>query len=260
MIKLDIKIDARDIGKKLDALVRKQLPFAASQAINDSLRIARTDLQDQMRDRFSAPVPRTLNSPRMKFSTKSNLTGRIWIDDEPAKGIAPARYLAAEILGGPRHHKRFEKALQSRGIMPAGMYATPGPGAPPDANGNIPGSFLVQLLSYLQAFGEQGYRANMTDKRRRQIQKVGRSARGYKTINGVAYFASDGKGRNAHLRPGIYRKTGTHGANVMPVILFVSPPSYSVRLPFATIVAQSFQQSFNHRLRIRLDKALETAK
>ena len=32
--------------------------------------------------------------------------------------------------------------------------------------GSALGAFLVQLISYFQAFGEQGYRANMTGKRR----------------------------------------------------------------------------------------------
>lgn len=149
------------------------------------------------------------------------------------------------MLGGPRRQKRFEKALQARGLMPPGTFAVPAGGAPLDSNGNIPGSFIVQLLSYFNAFGEQGYRPNMMDKRRKQIEKVGRSIKGYRTINGVAYFVSNGSGHNSHLPAGIYSKTGTHGSNVRPVILFVRTPSCSARLPFFETVEKTVQRRFN---------------
>lgn len=260
MMKIDIKIDSKAIERRLDDLVRKQLPFATAMAINDSVRGAKDDVQKAMRKAFAGPVPRTINSVRTKLATKAKPEASIWIDREPNKGVAPSRYLAAEILGGPRKHKRFEKALQARGIMPAGSYAVPGAAAPLDSNGNIPGSFIVQLLSYLQAFGEQGYRSNMTARRMRQIHKTSRGERGFKTIGGAMYFVSNGTGRTAHLRPGIYKKTGVHGVSVMPLILFVHAPSYSVRLPFSAIVARSIQKSFNANLRARLDKALATAR
>ncbi|WP_042337921.1 phage tail protein [Paraburkholderia ferrariae] len=260
MIKLDVKIDTKGVARALDALVRKQLPFATAMAVNDTVRQAKADVQQEMRKVFEGPVPRTINSVRIKTGTKANPEATIWIDDEPNKGIPPARYLSAEIEGGVRRSKRFEKALQSRGLMPRGMYAVPASGCPRDGNGNIPGSFIVQLLSYLQAFGEQGYRANMSDKGMRRLHKIGRTAQGYKTIGGVAYFVANRRGRTAHLARGIYRKTGTHGVSVMPVILFVRASSYSVRLPFERIVEKSVRKNFDANMRRRLDRAIATAK
>jgi len=261
MISIGIKSNGAAIQRKLDDLVRKQIPFAKAMALNDVAKQAKADVQQEMRKVFAAPVPRTLNSIRIRYATKASPKAFISIDAEPNKGIAPAKYLAAEILGGPRSHKRFEKAFQAKGLMPAGTFAVPGAAAPLDANGNIPGNFLVQLLSYFQAFAEQGYRANMTQKRKARIHRIGKSERGYKTIGGKMYFAANGQpGRAQHLKPGIYQKTGTHGVNVVPVILFVSSARYGVRLPFEKIVANSVRKHYPAMFRARLDRAIATAK
>ena len=261
MISISVRSNAADLQRKLHDLAQKQIPFAMAMAINDVAKQAKTDVQAEMKKVFRAPVARTLNSIRIKYATKANPKALIYIDAEPNKGIAPAKYLAAEILGGPRSHKRFEKAFQAAGLMPPGTFAVPGSAAPLDGNGNIPANFLVQLLSYFQAFGEQGYRANMTQKRKARIHQVGRSERGYKTIGGRMYFAANGRsGRTRHLKPGIYAKSGTHGVNVVPVILFVSSASYSVRLPFDKIVTASVRKHYPAKFRERLNKAIATAK
>ncbi|WP_322008275.1 phage tail protein [Paraburkholderia tropica] len=257
---LDIKIDSKAIERQLDDLARKQIPFATAMAINDVSRHARTDLRDTMQSVFENPVPYTLNSVRLKLATKARPVATVAISDDPDKGIPPAKYLSPEILGGPRNHKRFERALQIKGIMPAGTYAVPGDGAPINGNGNIPGSFLVQLLSYFQAFSETGYRANMTQKRMAKLAKVGVSTRGYKKINGVVYFAANGRGKTVHLAPGIYAKSGTHGAIITPVILFVQSPTYKARFPFGAVVEESVEKNFDRFMRARLDQAIATAK
>lgn len=105
----------------------------------------------------------------------------LWIDDEPNKGVPSSKWLTPEILGGPRNHKRFEKALISGGIMPSGSFA------------------------------EQGYRANMTAKRKDAIEKRGRSANGYKMIGGAAYFVSNGRGGKRCPFPAVKMKNPARG-------------------------------------------------
>lgn len=259
-MEISIRSNLNEIQRNLDRFARRQLPFATAMAVNDVARDAKAAVRKAMEDVFNQPVSRTLNSVRIKTGTKAKPEAIVWIDDEPNKGIAAAKYLAAEILGGQRRQKRFERALQSKGLMPPGTFAVPGSAAPLDGNGNIPGSFIVQLLSYLGAFGEQGYRANMTQKRKAKIHGMTRSPAGYKKIGGVMYFVSKGDSRTSHLAPGIYAKTGTHGVNIKPVILFVRPPQYGVRLKFFRIVENSVSKTFATRLRERLAKAMATAK
>jgi hypothetical protein len=260
MIGIDVSWNVSELTARLNQVARKQIPFAVATALNDTVRVAKSAVQDSMRKSFHGPVPRTLNSIRFKLATKAKLEAKMWIDDEPGKGIAAAQYLAAEAFGGARKAKRFERALQARGLMPSGMYAVPGAGAPLDGNGNLPGSFVVKLLSYLGAFGETGYRANMTQKRKGKIAGMTRSARGFKMIGGVMYFVANGKGRTAHLAPGIYSKTGIHGVIVKPVILFVRSPRYQIRFPFDRIVEGAVNAQFPRSLRDRLQRALATAR
>ena len=260
MIKLDIKLDTKGIERKLNDLVRKQLPFATAQAVNDVARQAKADVREAMGKAFDRPTSRTLNSVKVEFATKEKPEARVWIDAEPNKGTAPAKYLEPQILGGARNHKRFERALQAKGLMPSGTFAVPGSAAPLDSYGNIPGSFIVQLLSYFQSFGEQGYRANMTKKRIAKIHGMTKSEKGFKKVGGVMYFVSNGQYRNAHLKPGIYSKTGTHGSNIKPVILFVGAANYKARLPFSDIVGRTVKKHLGARLEARLAKALATAK
>ena len=94
---------------------------------------------------------------------------------EPAymggKGIDPQKILNAQAWGGRRHDKRSEVALRRAGILPTGYQTAipddarggPYPGSD-DGRGNLRGAFLVQLISYFRAFGEQGYKANMSAK------------------------------------------------------------------------------------------------
>lgn len=260
MIEISVRSNIKELSKKLSALAYKQLPFATSRAINDTVQDCRKSFADTTRKVFNNPVPRTTNALRYKNSTKGNLTARVWINDDPGKGIAPARYLSAEITGGTRHQKRFEKALQMRGLMKSGSFAMPSDSVPRDANGNVPGSFYVRILSYLGAFGEQGYRANMTDKTRRRMARMGRTARGFKTINGAMYFVSNGTGRTKHLAPGVYKKSGIHGSNIEPIFLFVNAASYKARLDFGGVIKKTVADNFDAHLKTRLDQAIATAK
>lgn len=260
MLEISVRSNIKELSKKLSALAYKQLPFATSRAINDTVQDCRKGFGDATRKAFDNPVARTTNALRYKNSTKRNLTAKVWINDDPGKGIAPARYLSAEIMGGTRHQKRFEKALQMRGLMKSGSFAMPGDSVPRDANGNVPGSFYVRILSYLGAFGEQGYRANMTDKTRRRIAGMKRSPRGFKSIGGAVYFVSNGGRRTAHLAPGIYKKSGIHGSNIEPIFLFVNQAAYKARLNFGGIIQKTVADNFPAHLKTRLDQAIATAK
>lgn len=103
---------------------------------------------------------------------------RLSVEIEPTyfggKGVDPQKILQAQEFGGARRDKRSEAALRRIGILPSGYQTaipeTPYPGSD-DGRGNIRGGFLVKLLSYFQAMGEQGYKANMTDRRKARLHK-----------------------------------------------------------------------------------------
>src|SRR5471030_1471381 len=105
VLKISIGSNLRDIQRTLSDFERKQVPFAFATALNDTARDARKAVQVTMGKVFDRPVARTLNSVKIKTGTKAKPEAKIWIDDDPDKGIPAAKYLMAEILGGPRRPK-----------------------------------------------------------------------------------------------------------------------------------------------------------
>ena len=157
-----------------------------------------------------------------------------------------------------------EVILRRAGILPSGMQTaipkTPYPGSD-DGRGNLRGPFLVQLISYLQAFGEQGYRANMTDKRRARLrnqQGIGSIAakKVYKTTLGRRYFVSYGRVRSQHLPPGIWAASGTHDVDVKPVVMFVRSGTYRPRIDMDRVARDAgVQEYLDKRVRFRVREA-----
>lgn len=259
---MQIKIEVKGIDKvseQLRQLTGPQMQQAAAKAINDIAFKLRKSYQDEIRKVFDKPTPYIVNSIRVKQAAPDRLAATIGPEYSGGKGVDPAKVLAAQVTGGNRRNKRAEVALRLAGLLPAGYVtaipATPYPGSD-DGRGNIKGSFILQLLTYFKAMGEQGYRANMTDKRRAKLANKGKTASGYATINGVQYFASMGKLRGQHLAPGIWAKSGIHGVDVKPVLMFVKDPRYQVRLNVDQIAERAdIQGEFEKRLRYQIRKA-----
>lgn len=231
-----VKIEGIDAVKASLASRARQVRAAASGAINDVAFTAREEINRQMQAKFrGGATPYSLRAFRVEKSTPETLTATVSLrEDGPGKGTPYNKALAHLFTGGDRRWKRMEGAFRGIGVLPAGqMMTVPRDSSwanPLDSYGNPKPSFIVQLIAYFNGFGEQGYRANMTDKRRKSLAKIGKSAGGYKTINGVQYFISRGRGmwfgREQHLAAGIWARRGTHGVVIAPVFLFVRKANY----------------------------------
>lgn len=271
-----IKLDARVIGqaemlRQLHGMTGEQAARAYAKALNDTGFEIRRAMQDEMRAVFDKPTDYILRSPRVKMATAARLSVTI----EPAymggKGVDPQKILNAQSWGGRRSDKRSEVALRRAGILPTGLQTaiptSPYPGSD-DGRGNLKGSFLVQIISYFQAFGEQGYRANMTDKRKRSIHKGTKRAAGrryfvinadggqkvWTVVGGEPVFKSSG--RRSHLAPGIWAASGSGGVDVRPVILFVKQGNYQPRLDMDKVAKRADAESYlARRIRFRIREA-----
>jgi hypothetical protein len=224
MLEFDIRSNARTVQAQLTELQRKHLPAATVAAADRTGRYVYGALRSEMQEVFDRPTPWALGGLRYQRPTASRPVVRLWLEEFPDKGIPAADFLAAEIEGGQRKHKRFEKALIAKGLMRSGQYAVPGAQAPLDQYGNVPGPFIVRMLSDLQAFGEQGYRANRRGKRR-----------GVRKTN---YFFVPPKGSS--LKPGIY----WHMPNGMlgVVFIFVSQTAYAKRYDFYGVGQRAYDR------------------
>ena len=261
-------INQAEVLRQLHGLTGQQAARAYAKALNDAGFEVRRAMQDEMRAVFDRPTNYILRSPRVRMAKPDKLSVTI----EPAymggKGIDPQKILNAQAWGGRRHDKRSEVALRRAGILPTGYQTAipdearggPYPGSD-DGRGNLRGAFLVQLISYFRAFGEQGYKANMSAKGYQRVH------RGTKRQAGRRYFVAYGalrggpritkKGdadeRTAHLQPGIWGVSGTGGADVRPVLLFVKAGTYQPRLDMDKVAQRADAEAYlARRIRYRL--------
>lgn len=245
---------AVDVIKTLEGLSGEKAARAYANALNDvAFQRVRPAMQDEMRAIFDRPTDYILRSPFVRKATPERLSVTIEPTYMGGKGVDPQKILQAQELGGRRRDKRTESALRRAGILHAGYQvaipATPYPGSD-DGRGNIRGPFIVQLLAYFAAFGEQGYKSNMSAKGRARVH------RGTKKQAGRRYFVSYGRSRDQHLAPGIWAATGTHGVDVRPVLMFVRSGTYKPILSMDRVVKRADAQNFlNQRVRARILQA-----
>lgn len=256
------------VSKQIGKLSGSEFREASANALNDVGFKVRREFQREIETVFDRATPYIVRSVRVVKATAQNQTVTIAPLETGGKGIDPQKVLAAQRSGGLRRNKRSENALERIGILPAGYQTVlpkePWPGSD-DGRGNLRGAFVTMLLSYFKALGEQGYRANMTDKTKDKKAKRGLTAANaqgnrYKTINGVVFFVSYGKLRSKSpwLAPGIWAKRGIHGVQVSPVLLFVKRANYTPRLKPEVIAKKAnVQAEFEKRLRYRIRSMVE---
>ena len=270
---MHIQLSARvlnqaELLRQIHGLTGAQAAKAYAKALNDTGFEIRRAMQDEMRAVFDQPTDYILRSPFVRMATAAKLSVTIEPTYMGGKGIDPQKILDAQTWGGRRRDKRSEVALKRAGILPAGYQtaipATPYPGSD-DGKGNLRGPFLVQLISYFQAFGEQGYKANMSAKGYLRVH------RGTKKQGGRRYFVTYGKTRGgpritqkgeqdertAHLAPGIWAASGTGGADVRPVLMFVRPGrGYQPRFDMDKVAKRADATAYlERRIRYRLREA-----
>lgn len=228
------------------------MPRVLSKALTDTAFTVRGFSKNELSHIFDRPTSYTLRSLVVKKAAPENLKSEVALMYPGAKGIDPQKYLRAEVYGGGRKNKRMENALARAGVLPVGMQTSipkaPYPGSD-DGHGNLKGSFIVMLLSYFQAFGEVGYRANMGKKKISRMSDITKysslaTKKPYKTVRGVQFFVAggdrvDGRNKTRHLQPGIYAKTGIHGSNIRPVVIFTRPGVYQPVLDFERLAMQA---------------------
>lgn len=259
--------------------VAKQIPFATSKALNDTAYTGRAAVVSEMKAVFDRPTPYALRGIVVDKSTKENLSAWVKISDKSAsKGTPWIDILSPHFVGGNRVKKKSEHSLVRKGQFQGGKgFLGISEATETDAYGNLPRSKIVMLMSYFNAFKENGYKANKSDKQRAAMAR-GRRIVGpvqpspYKKIGGVVYFMSRGKGwfvgqgkgwsggRNQPLAAGIWAKTGIHGSDVKPVLLAIKSPTYRKRIDMRQIVGAVVDRDFKKNFDAAYKMAMRTAR
>ena len=243
-VQVDVTAAVNQLASELGVKVGPRLLDAAIGAINDTAAAVQKAQVHEMRDVFDRPTPYTLSSVYMQRAARGRPQAKVGLKDFSGKGIAASQFLAAQITGGERRLKRFEKALRAVAKLPEDYIAVPGAGAQLDAYGNIKPSQIVQILSYFKAFPEAGYRANMTDKRRKRLAKGGRG----KEHQGFRYFVGRPGGRGAL---GVWQASTYIRGAIKPVLLFVPSAQYEATFDFAFVAENTVQKTYRSAFEAR---------
>lgn len=251
-MQLSIQHDLARAAKDIRAL-GKQGALAQKLALLRTGYDVREAEYEEMRSVFDRPTRYTLNSIYVDTKTRGGSEVLIGVKDDAISTsltrTAATRYLSAEIDGGSRSVKRFEKRLQLDGAMQKGWYVVPGKFARLDAFGNLSRGQITQLLSQLTVTKTSGYTAGITPRSRKAA---------IKRAGGSFVALPNGRGK---LLPGIYqvRDTAFGHTTPKPIVIFVRQVHYRRRLDYFGVAKQAadifYEANLNDALR-EYDKAV----
>ncbi len=234
----------------------KQVPFAAAMALTKTAKQGADDMRSRFMSVFDNPTRYTIKSVFNSSANKRDLVAAFGVKDQgllSKSGVnSPADVLGHHFNGGQSRMARYELAFRRLGMLGFNEDIVPASDlAELNQYGNVPASLIVKLISYFGGFSEQGYKANSTAETRAKMAKrtdkntKGKTQSQYVKINGVVYFYASGRD---HLHRGIWAKTGTHGSDIRPILMFVKRANYSKRFDinkFASKAVTDFNRNFN---------------
>ena len=232
-------IDISDLQKKFSHISRELLPSITAAAVNRTAEYVKDTETQQIPQHLDRPTPFTQKAVFVgRYARKSGPWERdVFLRDQAANGTPPVKYLAPEVYGGPRRHKRFERALIAAGIMEPNEWAVTAGSYKTNQYGNIPAGTYTRLLSQVKA--SRDAMQNVTPTSRAKGKRQGK----------VQYFAA----RNVpHLRRGIYARKGEF--SLQPVLLFTtSKPMYPKRFDFRGIARKAYAEEFARQFKLQAD-------
>ena len=242
-----LRSNIKEISKWFDDVQKKQLPFAISQALNQTAKDIKEAEIWEMKKVFDKPTPYTLNSLQITPSRKSRPVVSLWFKWD----FGQKHYLVPQVEGGSREQKRSEHWLSNVGPAKSRISAYPfwvpaSVGARINKYGNISPGQITQILAGLQASPDA---TQWTTRRSRQRKR--RTAR-------PIYVAITKE--NGGLHPGVYQRLGAGGRRLRPILLFVKSVHYAPIFDFYGVAWKTTFEKFNENFTKALDYALATAK
>jgi hypothetical protein len=266
---------------KFKQLSDRRLNAAVATAMTRTAVQVRDKLKTALQTSIQNPTPYTQRQLRYTAATAARPDAAVGFDINAVQDVygnvvryAPAlpgttpagRYMQPSITGGSRTAKRFEKALQAVGVLPAGWITAPGQRARIDSYGNQSPGELRQILSWFDA-------AELVAGSRQNMRQAGRAKRikGTRKTAGFEYFVAPVGGRRTFTRasgktgtqkmqPGIYRRTSyAMGNRIEPIIIFIKTATYRRRFDFYGIAnreaARLIQPEFDRAIQSAIKQA-----
>jgi len=249
MFKFELNSNSKKVNAQLANLTMRQIPFAASKALNRTANELKDWNRIQMKRRFDKPVPYTLNAFMVERSNKRKLIAAVRRKDKPSG----KHYLEVQAKGGPRPRKGVEKMMDRRiaynGILRAVVPTSKGNGKT-KAGGINMGEVNRALAGLGASYSSNTYTRNKqrAAESRRNLQK-----------KPTQYFVGEpGSGKNQ--TGGIYKRSAG-GKKITKVFhLLDYSPQYQKKLPFKQYMTRQAKLSFPKNLKREMVAAMRTAK
>lgn len=278
-MKIDIQITGlKEVQSELKNFSERRLNAAVATALTRTAVQVREKIKASMQSTFDRPTPYTMRQLKYVAANAKNLTAVVGFNvaaiqdargntiryQDLGAGETPAgKYLGHNIAGGPRRNKRFEKALQYAGVLPAGWYAVPGERAKVDAYGNQSVGEIKQILSWFNAAQiVAGSTQNMTDATRAKRKKGTKKTAGWEfflaPVGGRrSYVSANGKTRTHAMTPGIYKRTWYGlGSRIEPILIFVKSTGYKARFDFDGITKREADSLLPSEVQRAVDESI----
>lgn len=81
-MQISIRHNINQITRRLSNIQKRQIPFAASQALNDTAFAAQKELKKQARKKIDRPTKFTINAFQVRRATKRNLESAVFIEEK----------------------------------------------------------------------------------------------------------------------------------------------------------------------------------
>lgn len=242
MIKIQVDHDLDEMQARLSKVEKEKWPRILSYATTETGFYARNKVIKEMPKHIDKPKPFTRNSLFVKKGNTRDPEATVMWRPGSLSGNSAGRYLMPQVKGGNRQEKRWEKLLQAKGVMPQGYYAVPTKDAPTDAYGNVPGSYIVRILSFVRAFRDRLQNRNLDQKKaaRKKLQ----------------FFAIPPGRSSGGMSPGIYERISLFGGAIRQVFFFSRRAAYNPKFPFYDIANKAAADKFNEKLDEGIKKAI----
>ncbi len=248
MINIGVRIEGFSALSASLGSQARQVPFAASLAINRTAQRVREETLVEMSAQFDRPTPLVMKSLFITPATKARLQAAVYLKDREIGGKnsrSMAEILGHQFAGGTRLRKRMEDAFVSAGLIGLGEYLVPGPDAKLDQYGNLSRGQTQQIYAALRLFRDPYQNATQSKRSLRNAKAAGRM------------FWSDGKGANK-VRRGLWA-TDARGYPRL-LMLAIPTPVYRRRIDMDRISSQVVAREFDGLFDAALQKALASAR
>lgn len=249
---IQIEVDSRQVQTLLSGL-KSQLPFASASMLTAVAKDVQAHIKTRLPQVFDRPTPFTERGVFIKRAEKSTLFAEVYFpNSQPEQGRAQREYIRPGAQGAyARSQKKTEYLLTRKGWLPAGWVTTPGKfivASELDGFGNMKGRHYRQIINSLQIKSHSPKPISAASQKR--AAKMGVDNEFFAVSPGVNSLAKGG----GWLPPGVYKRSGPGGRQLVQYLKFVRKASYKMRLDVAT----EAMVAVNENAQKRFDEAVQT--